>query len=74
MKNAVRMWTYNPVLTDKKTSLRKHKMGARDRMLGYLISTCLQVIIQIDYESLFIHFTDCLVSSISSTSCDFFMS
>ena len=24
------------VLTDKKTSLRKHKMGARDSMLGYI--------------------------------------
>ena len=27
------------VITDKKTSLHKHKMGARDSMLGYLIST-----------------------------------
>ena len=35
MKNAVCTWTYDPVLTDKKTSLRKHKIGARDRMLGY---------------------------------------
>ena len=40
MKNAVRMWTYDPVLTDKKTSLHKHKMGACNSMLGYLISTC----------------------------------
>ena len=31
--------TYDPVLTDKKTSLHKHKMGARDSTLGYLIST-----------------------------------
>ena len=38
MKNAVCTWTYDPVLTDKKTSLHKHKMGARDSMLGYLIS------------------------------------
>ena len=43
-KNAVRMWTYDPVLTDKKTSLHKHKMGARDSMLGYLISTCLNFV------------------------------
>ena len=39
MKNAVRTWIYDPVLTNKKTSLHKHKMGARDSMLGYLIST-----------------------------------
>ena len=43
-------WTFDPsdylhkhkmvvVLTDKKTSLHKHKTGARDSMLGYLIST-----------------------------------
>ena len=28
------------VLTDKKTSLHKHKVGACDNMLGYLMSTC----------------------------------
>ena len=39
MKNDVCTRTYDPVLTDKKTSLHKHKMGARDSMLGYLIST-----------------------------------
>ena len=39
MKNAVRTYTYGPLLTDKKTSLQKHKMGARDSMLRYLIST-----------------------------------
>ena len=33
------------VLTDKKTSLHKHKMGARDSMLGYLISNCFLLVL-----------------------------
>ena len=43
-------WTFDPsdylhkqkmvaVLTDQKTNQHKHKTGARDSMLGYLIST-----------------------------------
>ena len=44
MKKSVHTWTYDPVLTEKKTSLHKHKMGARDSMLGYLILTRLSLL------------------------------
>ena len=41
-KNTVHTWTYD--LTDENddimANLHKHKMGARDSMLGDLISTC----------------------------------